>query len=180
MNRPASSSRRLSYAAAIAALAAFASLTVQAATTGAAGAAGTPRCATSGLVVWLDTRGNGAAGSVYYELKFTNLAGHVCHLLGYPGVSAVGLGGHRLGSPASRNHARTPSVVTLARGATAEAVLQIIEAGNFPSASCHQVAAAGMRVFPPNQTASKVVPFPFRACSRPGPVYLTLQAVRHA
>ena len=180
MHRPASSFKRLSCTAAIAALAAFAALTFQAATTGPAGAAGTPSCATSGLVVWLDTRGNGTAGSVYYELKFTNLAGHACHLLGYPGVSGVGLGGHRLGSPASRNHAHTPSVVTLARGATAEALLQIIDAGNFSSASCHQVTAAGLRVFPPNQTASKVVPFPFRACSRSGPVYLTVQAVRHA
>ena len=36
----------------------------------------------------------------------------------------------------------------------------------------------GPAVYPPNQTASKVVPYPFLACSRPGPVYLSVQAVR--
>ena len=180
MEVPPFSPRRLSGTAAIAALAAVAFLTLQAAATGAAGAAATPKCATSGLVVWLDTRGNGTAGSVYYELKFTNLGSHSCHLLGYPGVSGVDLAGHRLGSAASRNRSHTPSAVTLARGATASAVLQVIQADNFSAASCHQATAAGLRVFPPNQTASKVVPFPFRACSRAGPVYLSVQAVRHA
>jgi hypothetical protein len=33
-------------------------------------------CVASQLVVWLDTAGNGAAGSVYYTLKFTNLSSH--------------------------------------------------------------------------------------------------------
>jgi hypothetical protein len=40
------------------------------------------------------------------------------------------------------------------------------------------VQAAGVRVFPPNQKASRIVPFPFAACSRKGPVYLGVQAVR--
>ena len=53
-----------------------------------AGAARAPRCATSGLVVWLDTQGDGAAGSIYYKLELTNLSRHTCTLLGYPGVSA--------------------------------------------------------------------------------------------
>jgi len=170
--------RRLSGTATIAALAVFAFVTFQAATT--ADASGNPKCATSGLVVWLDTRGNGAAGSIYYQLKFTNLANHACQLLGYPGVSAVDLSGHRLGRAASRNRSHASSVVTLARGGTGAAVLQIIEASNFSRASCHAVTAAGLRVFPPNQTASKVVPFPFRACSRAGPVYLSVRAVSHA
>src|SRR6516162_7596320 len=47
----------------------------------AAGAtAAAPRCSTSGLVVWLDTQGNGAAGSVYYHLKLTNLSARTCTL----------------------------------------------------------------------------------------------------
>jgi Protein of unknown function (DUF4232) len=175
MHRPTLPAWRLSGIAAIAYLVAFVPVTAVASTTSS-----TPSCATSGLVIWLDTSGNGAAGSVYYKLQFTNLSGHACHLRGYPGVSAVDLSGHRLGSPASRNHAHAPRTVTLARGATARAVLQIVEAGNFSGAACHQVTAAGLRVFPPSQTASKVVPFPFRGCSRAGPVYLTVQAVRKA
>jgi Protein of unknown function (DUF4232) len=138
--------------------------------------ASTARCATSGLVVWLDTQGDGAAGSIYYQLKFTNLSGHSCTLLGYPGVSGVDLAGHQLGSPARRDPSLV-KVIHLANDATASATLRVVEAGNFPSSACHMTNAAGVRVYPPNQTAAKVVPFPFAACSRTGPVYLSVQAV---
>src|SRR5437762_720024 len=70
------------------------------------------RCTTGRLVVWMDTEGNGAAGSVFYKLQFTNLSSHRCTLFGYPGVSAVDLHGHRLGSPAARLNAH-PRHVTL-------------------------------------------------------------------
>jgi hypothetical protein len=40
------------------------------------------------------------------------------------------------------------------------------------------VTAAGLRVYPPNLTTSKVVPFPFSACSLTGPVYLNVRAVK--
>ena len=83
-----------------AALAPAAALADTASLAAPAAQAGTPRCATSGLVVWMDTQGDGAAGSVYYTLQFTNLSGHACTLRGYPGVSAVSLSGHQLGAPA--------------------------------------------------------------------------------
>jgi hypothetical protein len=67
--------------------------------------------------------------------------------------------------------------VLLANGATKTATLRIVEAGNFPSTRCHMTTAAGLRVYPPNQTASKVVPFPFGACARAGPVYLSVRVV---
>jgi hypothetical protein len=135
------------------------------------------RCSTSGLVVWLDTRGDGAAGSTYFNLKLTNLSGHVCTLTGYPGVSAVDLAGHQLGSAATRNSSQVRTV-RLASGATATAALRIVAAGNFPSSSCHRVTAAGPRIYPPNQTASKVVPFPFSACSHKGPIDLSIAPVK--
>ena len=158
-------------AAAIAVAALIPTVAVSAATKSA-----TP-CRTSGLVIWLDTQGNGAAGSSYYQLKLTNLSGHACSLFGYPGVSGVDLRGRQLGSAASRNPAHRPQRVTLANGATASATLQIVEAGNFPPSVCRQVTAAGLRIYPPNQTAAKIVPFPFRACSRTGPVYLSVESV---
>lgn len=136
-----------------------------------------PKCATSGLVVWLDTEENGTAGSIYYGLRFTNLSGHRCSLFGYPGVSAVNLGRRQLGSAAGRNPHLTPWTATLANGATASAVLQITEAGNFPPATCSTSTAAGLRVYPPGQTVSKIIPFPFSACSLSGPVYLHVEAV---
>jgi hypothetical protein len=161
----------------VAALAATASL--------GAAAAGTPSCTTSGLVVWLDAKGNGYAGGTDYNLEFTNLSGHTCTLFGYPGVSAVNLAGHQLGSAASRNNAHAPVVVRLASGTTANmagtlatVVLKITDAGVYPPSACSQVTAAGLRVYPPGQTASKLVPFPLGACSRTGPVILRVEAVQ--
>jgi hypothetical protein len=133
-------------------------------------------CKTSGLVVWIDTRGNAAAGSVFYTLKLTNESGRTCTLGGYAGVSAVSLGGRRLGSPAARDRGVTPRVITLRNGATTSAQLRIVQALNFPRTTCRPVMAAGVRVYPPSQTTSKVVPIPFRACSRVGPVYLQVQS----
>ncbi|HEY1690150.1 MAG TPA: DUF4232 domain-containing protein [Solirubrobacteraceae bacterium] len=141
-------------------------------------ASAVPKCSASGLVVWLDTDGNGAAGSIYYKLELTNLSGRPCTLNGYPGVSAVSLSGAQLGSPASRERPSSPRLVTLAAGATASAQLRIVEAGNFPASRCHQTTAAGLRVYPPGQSSAKTVPFPFEACARSGPVYLSVQPVR--
>lgn len=137
-----------------------------------------PSCVTRGLVVWLDTRADHAAGSAYYKLELTNLSGHACVLSGYPGVSAVGLAGHQLGNPASRDHANVPRPVSLANGATAAAVLRIVDVGNFPRSACRRIIAAGLRVFPPGQKTSRLAPFPFAACSRAGPVYMTIRAVQ--
>jgi Domain of unknown function (DUF4232) len=145
---------------------------VGAASSGAAVA----RCKTAGLVVWLDTQGDAAAGSIFYTLEFTNQSGHTCTLTGYPGVSAFDLRGRTLGSPASRTPS-TVHTVTLANGGVARTALRIAQAANFPQASCRRVSAAGLRVFPPNTTASKVIPLPFQACSRTGPVYLDVKAV---
>jgi hypothetical protein len=128
----------------------------------------------------MDTRGDGAAGSTFYKLKLTNLSGHTCTLYGFPGVSGVNLAGHQLGRAASRNHSRSSVTVTLANGQTAVTALQITNVGNYSPSACQPVTAAGLRVYPPGATASKVVPFPFRACSASGPTYLSVKAVRKA
>lgn len=174
-------SRRAILVAAAATLVAAAGIVLGASSTAVArvrAAFGAPRCATSGLVVWLDTQGSGAAGSTYYMLKLTNLSGHTCTLIAYSGVSAVNLRGRQLGRAASRTSPPQPKLVTLTDGATATEVLRIVDVSLFTPSACRPVTAAGLRVYPPNQAASKVIPFPFRACSRSGPVYLSVQAVR--
>jgi hypothetical protein len=138
----------------------------------------TSACTTPGLDVWLNTQGTGAAGTIYYNLEFTNLSGSSCTLFGFPGVSAVSLAGTQLGSAASRNHGFTPHIVTLANGATATAILGIAQTSLFPAAQCQPVTAAGLRVYPPGQTAPKIVPYPFSACSKSGPAYLSVMTVR--
>ena len=49
---------------------------------------------------------------------------------------------------------------------------------SFPVSKCHPVTAAGLRVHPPGQTQTRPVPFPFAACSKSGPIYLTVRPVR--
>ena len=100
-----------------------------------------------------------------------NLSGHSCTLNGFPFINAVSLTGGLLGHRAIV--LPTPShQVTLDRGETVKAVLQIVDVGNYPASECKPVTAAGLRLFPPNQTRAKVVPFPFRAGSARGPVFL--------
>jgi hypothetical protein len=136
-----------------------------------------PACTTPKLVVWVDGQPDAAAGSVFRSLAFTNQSGQTCALTGFPGVSAVDLNGHALGTPAARTSA-TPARVVLANGATAHATLKAAQAANFPAVQCHAAAAAGVRVYPPGQTTSKVVPFPLSACARRGPVFLTTGPVQ--
>ncbi|MDQ6729597.1 MAG: DUF4232 domain-containing protein, partial [Actinomycetota bacterium] len=128
-------------------------------------AASVPACPRASLVAWIDTNGNGAAGTIVYKLQFTNLSGHRCTIRGYPGVSAANPSGHGIGPGASRSG--TPvRTITLDNGATATANLGIVEAGNFPPARCGPTTAAGLRVFAPAATLAKFVPFPFAACTR--------------
>ena len=176
-------SRRIVGPAAVFCAAALAVIGVSVATASTASrvaSGSTPRCATRGLVVWLDTQGNGAAGSIYYTLELTNLSGHTCTLRGFPGVSAVNLTGKGLGTAAARDHTTTATKVTLAKGQSATAVLRIVQVGVFTPSTCNKVTAAGLRVYPPNQEKSKIIPFPFAACSHKGPVFLDVQVVKKA
>ena len=135
-----------------------------------------PGCETPGLVIWLNTNGDAAAGSVIYNLEFTNLSGHACTLNGFPFINAVSLTGSLLGHRAGFTGGPAHQV-TLADGQTVKARLQIVNVLNFPASQCKQVTAAGLRVFPPNQTRAKVVPFPFGACSAKAPMFMFVQPV---
>jgi hypothetical protein len=145
-----------------------------------ANGARTSACAASSLVAWLDTNGDGAAGSVYYQLEFTNVSGGSCVLRGYPGVSAVDTAGRQVGSAAGRNAGAPVKNIVLASGGTASALLKIANTGVYPAGRCHSTTAAGFRVYAPGQTASKLVPYPFQACSKVGTVYLQVRAVTTA
>jgi len=145
--------------------------------TSAPAAAGTPRCSAGSLDVWLAPTENGTAGTIYYELDFTNFSGLRCTLQGYPGVTARAFAGGQLGSPA-RHFGGAAPLVTLAPGATATASLGIVEAGNFPSSACHEVTAAALSAALP-AGGSRLVPDVFQACSHAGPSYLTIAPFHH-
>ena len=140
----------------------------------------TPRCVSASTVVWLALSADSGAGSTFVTLEMTNLSRQTCALYGFPGVSAVDLAGRQVGSAAARDRATLARVVRLSPGQTAGAQLRIAHVSNFPTTACRPVEAAGFRVYLPGTTRSKLVPFPLRACSKTGPVFLNVRAVTAA
>jgi Protein of unknown function (DUF4232) len=130
-------------------------------------AAAVPRCSTSGLVMWVNPDGGGTTGSYYYHVEIWNQSQHACRLGGYPGASAVDLNGRRVGPPAVREVTGRPAVVTLAPEDHTSVIVRVTDVGALPRAACRPVPAAGFRIYPPGNTASKVAPFPFHTCSGP-------------
>ena len=123
-------------------------------------------CASSGLKIKVDTSQSGAAaGSVYVPIDFTNITGSTCTLFGYPGVSFVtSPSGSQLGRAATRNPP-TATLVTLAPGGLAHAVLRVADAGNYSPSACVPVTAHWVRVYPPNQFNAIYARYKTQACS---------------
>ena len=155
----------------------------------AARATTVPACGPGQIAVWIDPQGEGAAGSTYFHLRFTNVSVHTCSLTGYPGVSAVNATGRILGSPARRSPVHPPTRVTLtaarvaaggpvALGATVTVILRIAQVQNFPSSRCGRATASGLRIYPPGQRVARLVSFPFLACAKTGAPYLSVEAVQ--
>ena len=128
---------------------------------------GPAACPTSSLQVKLGVA-QGYAGGVYEVIDFTNTSGSPCTLYGYPGVSLVtGPPYTQIGLAAKRTAASTPvKQVTLAVGATANALLQIVDALNYPSASCGPTKATALKVYPPNQTVPVYLPSTSNGCAK--------------
>ena len=119
-------------------------------------------CTPAQTRVWLgDGPGGGTAGTVYYPLEFSNVGRVRCTLDGYPGVSAYGSAGRRIGKPATRNPG-SHATVTLAPGATAHAILGIRDWGAICS---RQLRAQGLRVTAPGERTATPIGFPFGACA---------------
>ena len=103
-----------------------------------------------------------------------NTGGTTCLMTGWPGVSFVtGSQGRQVGAPAARQG--TPAVVSLAPGASAEALLQVAEAGDF--APCTTTSVRGLRIYPPNQRDAVFVALPTKACAQTSAQQLTVRPV---
>jgi hypothetical protein len=144
--------------------------------TASTAAASIPRCTASDLGVWLAvSQGNGAAGTIYYPLEFTNLSHHTCYLYGYPGVSALGRNGNQLGSPARWGSLRGAHIVNLAPGATAHTLLAYHDVVVTTEPGCDPVnSAANLRVYPPGQRSATFAAFSLQACSHAGPIWMNI------
>jgi hypothetical protein len=130
-------------------------------------AAGSAACPASALQVKLGPS-DGYAGGVYQTIDFTNTSGSSCTLTGYPGVSLVSGPSHQqIGLAAKRSTTGAPAAtVTLGPGDTANAVVQIVDALNFPKSSCSPAKAADLKVFPPNQFTAVYLPDTSYGCGK--------------
>jgi uncharacterized protein DUF4232 len=171
-----------------------AATTASPAATAAASAAGTPVSsptpaaspAVAGGAAACPTRSLGAkvgvsqgtAGSIYTVIDFTNIGNVTCTLYGYPGVSlAGGTPVTQIGQAATESKATARALVTLKPGAVANALLQVVDAGNYPPATCSLANATYLQIYPPNQTTPIYLAFKSQACSSKSVHILTISVV---
>jgi len=121
----------------------------------------------------------GAAGSVYQVIDFTNISNATCTMYGYPGVSlAAGTPVTQVGMAADRSTAAGPTVVTLAPGQTANALLRITQAVNYPQAKCSPTKTTYLQIYPPNQTTPIYLAYESTGCSSDAVHLLTIGVVQ--
>jgi hypothetical protein len=139
-----------------------------------------PTCTAAELGVWVAIeQGNGAAGSIYYPLEFTNLSHQSCALGGFPGVSALNRNGRELGSPAGWDHVAPVRTVVLAPGATAHTILRWSDAEVTTAPNCDPTnSATELRVYPPDRYSATYAAFDLPVCSHAGPVYMSVEPIK--
>lgn len=96
------------------------------------------------------TRGQskGAAGTIYYAIVFTDTAGS-CAIWGVPAIQPVVSGPSRtpLGPPAANaSMGMMPVRHVLSRGTSVSVAYGVMEAGNYPPATCKARTASGVVV----------------------------------
>jgi hypothetical protein len=129
--------------------------------------AGPPACPTSSLQLKLGLA-QGYAGGVYQVIDFTNTSSSTCTLFGYPGVSLVsGPPYTQIGRAAKRSTTTAVKLITLAPGATANALLQIVNALNYPPPTCGPTKATALKVYPPDQFTPVYLPDTTNGCAKP-------------
>ncbi|WP_020663422.1 DUF4232 domain-containing protein [Amycolatopsis benzoatilytica] len=110
-------------------------------------------------------KGDAGAGSAYLPLLIKNTSSQPCTIQGFPGVSYVGGdNGQQIGQPATRDGDKL-GPVKLAPGQSAKADLQVANVRNYDAAACQPTPAKGFRVYLPQDTASKFVPFDGLGCA---------------
>lgn len=126
---------------------------------------GTPgECRAADLELSLGS-GEGAAGTHYRPLRFTNASDAPCVIHGFPGVSYVaGDDGHQVGTAAYRTGGKGEPV-TLQPGRTAHATVGFVEVGNYDPAECEPTPVRGLRVYPPHETNAMFVPAAGTGCA---------------
>ncbi len=139
---------------------------------------GAPGCATRDLQAKAGAS-QGAAGSVYQVIDFTNIGNTACTLYGYPGVSlAAGTPVTQVGQAATRSPVAGPTLVTLRPGQTGNALLRITQALNYPAQKCSPKATTYLQIYPPNQTTPIYLAYTATGCASASVKLLTIGVVQ--
>jgi hypothetical protein len=146
-------------------------------TTSPAPPAGPAGCPTTALTASLGPS-NGAAGSRYYPIEFTNASGTTCSLYGYPGVSFLNASGAQVGAAATEDPTYPRMLVTLTPGSTVHAELRITDAQNYPPSTCDPAMAHQLRIFPPGQTSALYLEMTAMGCLNTSVQILSVQTVQ--
>ena len=138
---------------------------------------GLAQCATTDLKLTIGAS-QGAAGTSYYPLDFTNESSSACTMYGYPGVSFVtGAHGSQIGAPAAREPGIALTLITLAPGAVANAILAVSNV--LASTSCkHPVTVNWLKVYPPDQYSALFVRLSRQGCADKSLVIMRVRPVR--
>ena len=141
-------------------------------------AGGPPGCATRDLKATVGIA-QGAAGSVYQVIDFTNIGTTSCSLYGYPGIAlAGGSPVNQIGAAASRSPQAAPALVTLHPGGVANTLLRITQAQNYPTSKCGPMASTYLQIYPPNQTTPIYLGYKSTGCSETSVNLLTVSVVQ--
>jgi hypothetical protein len=123
-----------------------------------------PRCTPGDLAVWVNANSaDGAAGTIYYHLDYTNISRHMCHLYSWPGVSAVNAAGKELGAAAVRAGSAPAVYVNIPAGGTAHSIFGYVDVQ--VSKACKPAMATHLRVYPPNDSAARDAFFAASVCT---------------
>jgi len=121
----------------------------------------------------------GAAGSLYQVIDFTNIGNTACTLYGYPGVSlAAGTPVAQVGQPATRSPVAGPTLVTLQPGQTGNALLRITQALNYPTATCSPTPTTYLKIYPPGETTPIYLAYAATGCASTSVKLLTIGVVQ--
>ncbi|MBN6035400.1 DUF4232 domain-containing protein [Amycolatopsis sp. 195334CR] len=132
---------------------------------GEAPAAGNEKlCKVADLTITLGG-GDAAAGTVYRQLEFINAGKRTCTIQGFPGVSyAAGSDEHQVG-PAAFREGSKGEAIELAPGEKASADVGFVQVRNYDPGTCQPTEVTGIKVYPPQETAYKIVPFEGTGCA---------------
>lgn len=137
---------------------------------------GTPVCALGDLDLSLG-RSEGAAGTTYRALVFTNTGRVPCTVQGFPRVLLVaGTDRHQVGAPAEPVGTVGPAV-RLKADDSATAPVGFVNPGNFEPESCQPTDVAGLHVSPPDGQEAGFLPLGITACSADNFQNMTVRTV---